>query len=99
MKGLENWEKVCEIIFAFCKIMRSLSTAERERIFEEVKKIEDLHWNTMEETGAYNYCTELSLKMPKYPSGIILRNKCKPGRPARSGPDLECVCALGSTGM
>ena len=69
---MENWEKICEMIFAFCKIMRSLSTAERERIFEEVKKIEDLHWNTMEETGAYNYCTELSLKMPKYPSGRIL---------------------------
>ena len=29
----------------------------------------------MEETGAYNYCTELSLKMPKYPSGRTLAKK------------------------
>ena len=57
------------MIFAFSKIVKRLSREEKQKIFDEVKKIEDLHWNTKEETGAYNNCTNISLKMPKFPSG------------------------------
>ena len=37
-------------------------------------------------------------KLPIPKNDLFVNYWCKPSSPARSGPDIECVCALGSTG-
>ena len=42
--GLENWDKVVLAIFQYIKLLKELDPEEQLRIFNEIKKTENLNW-------------------------------------------------------
>ena len=67
-EGRKHWREIGDIVFSFARMLRDLDQSAKRAAFDEVTKIESLHWNTLEAVAPYQYCTAVSLKMAKYPN-------------------------------